>query len=420
MIGSASAQTKLTIVWHRGVLGDALKELCAEYTKQTGVPVKVDLVEWDGWHDAIASDFSRREGRYDLTIFDSQSMSEFASQGHVLLFNPYLKKSSRIKAADYDPASLRQYAEYPEGSSKLYALPLNPDVMGLAYRKDLFEDAVEKEAFQAKYGYELKPPETYDQLKDIAEFFTRPAKRFYGIALFGSQKYDAATSSFNNFLWSFGGELWDPKTRKSEGVLNGAAAVSALTFYQKLFEYAPPGATVWFYDEVNRAINSGSVAMAINWYYFFGAYSNPRNNPYSTGMAYSPLPGQKGEDGQVRQFNMIGGQGISISKYSKHPAEAWKFLEWFMGRDVQWKWVQAGAQTGRIDILKSTEYAKASPYNSIFPVSMSRVKDYWHLVEYPELLEIYQKYVYAVIAGKMPAQDALDLAAKEQQAILTP
>ena len=63
--------------------------------------------------------------------------------------------------------------------------------MGLVYRRDLFDDPKEKAAFKGKYGYDLAAPATYDQLRDIAEFFTRPDQKSFGIALYGSEDYDA-------------------------------------------------------------------------------------------------------------------------------------------------------------------------------------------------------------------------------------
>ncbi len=421
-VAVAHAETRnpveLTVVWHSGRLGDLLAEMGKEYTRQTGVVVRVELVPWAEWHDKIAADFASQGSGFDLVVFDSQSMTEFASQGHVLLLNPYLEKSTRIKATDYDPAALRMYAEYPETSGHFYALPINQDAMGLVYRKDLFEDPKEMAAFKTAYGYDLTVPRTYDQLKDLAEFFTRPGENLYGIAMYGSRDYDAVTSAFNNVLWSFGGELWNPQTRKAEGAINSPASVAALEYYKKLFDYGPPGATGWYYDEVNKAIHSGMVAMGINWYYFFGVHSDPKISKFAEKIGFAPLPGQTGGDGKFRQYNSLGGQGISVSKYSKYTDEAWNFLEWFMSKENQWTWVRGGGQTGRVDILSSTAYAGATPYNSIFPVSMSRVKDYWHLVEYAQLLESYQKYVHLAITGAMAPQEALDKVANEHQAIL--
>ena len=413
------SDVELVFVWHSGGLGEKFEELAKEYTALTGVRVRADLVPYGPqWHDKIAAEFAARGSGFDLAMFDSQSMSEFASGGHVVKLNDYIANSKLIKVTDFEASALRQYGEYPEGSGNIYALPVNQDCMGLVYRKDLFEDPAEKEAFKAKYGYDLAVPETYDQLRDIAEFFTRPDKNLYGLASYGSRDYDAVTSPFDGILWSFGGELWDPATKKAEGIINSDIAVEALQFYKDLFQFMPPGATGWFYDEVNNAVHTGIVAMAINWYYFFFVHADPKINPYADKMGYDVLPGQVGKDGTFRRGISVGGQGLSISQYSRNIEEAWKFLEWFMTTDIQWKWVEIGAQTGRVDVLTDPRYVTTKPWNATFPESMKYVKDYWHLVEYPQLLDIYQKYVSLAVSGEMDPKEALDNVAKEHQVIL--
>ena len=274
------SNVELTFVWHSGGLGEKLEEIAKEYTALTGVVVRADLVPYGPqWHDKIAAEFAARGSGFDLAVFDSQSMSEFASQGHVVQLNDLLGKSDKISLNDFDAAAIRQYGEYPEGSGNIFALPVNQDAMGLVYRKDLFEDPKEMADFKAKYGYDLAVPKTYTEMRDIAEFFTRPDQNLYGLASYGSRDYDAVTSPFDGVMWSFGGELWDPTTKKAEGVINSPEAVEALTFYRDLFKFMPPGASGWFYDEVNNALHTGIVAMAINWYYFFQAHANPEVNP---------------------------------------------------------------------------------------------------------------------------------------------
>lgn len=408
---------QLNIIWHSGALGNLLNEMGKKYTKQTGVVINVELVPWAEWHDTIVADLESQQGKYDLLIFDSQSMSEFASNNSVVLLNPYLEHAKHLNVTDYDPQALATYAEYPEGSSRYHALPINQDVMGLVYRKDLFEDVREKEKFKNTYGYKLEVPHTYDQLKDIVEFFTRPEANLYGIALYGSQQYDAVSSVFNNVLWSFGGKLWNPTENRAAGVINSPKAVAALEYFKKLFDYTPPGATDWYYDEVNEAIKAGNVAIGINWYYFFNTYLDPKNSKVSTTIGFASLPGQQDSKGAFQQYHSVGGQGISISKHARNPGEAWKFLEWLMSYERQWEWVRGGGQTGRMDILQSSDYGEAAPYNAAFPLSMSRVKDYWHLVEYPQLLAIYQKQLHRAIRNSITAKDALDKVARQQQRV---
>ena len=180
----------LTFIWHAGDRANLLQKIAQEYTMQTGMEIKAVLPPMtNAWYERIADQFARKGSAFDLCIFDSQNMSEFASQGHVVRLNDWLNQSHSIRATDFDPSALKRYAEYPENSGNIYALPINQDCMGLVYRRDLFDDPKEKSAFKTKYGYELAVPETYDQLRDIAEFFTRPDQKLFGIAAYGSEDY---------------------------------------------------------------------------------------------------------------------------------------------------------------------------------------------------------------------------------------
>ena len=89
------------------------------------------------------------------------------------------------------PATVKGYAEYPGNSGKYWAIPLEGDATGMAYRKDWFEDPKEKAAFKAKYGYELGVPQDLKEMGDIAEFFHRPAEKRYGISIYTDNSYDA-------------------------------------------------------------------------------------------------------------------------------------------------------------------------------------------------------------------------------------
>jgi multiple sugar transport system substrate-binding protein len=61
-------------------------------------------------------------------------------------------------------------------------------------------------AFEAEYGYPLDVPETYEQLMDIAKFFTRPDQGLYGLAIYTQKDYDAITMGVENTMFSWGGD----------------------------------------------------------------------------------------------------------------------------------------------------------------------------------------------------------------------
>ena len=78
--------------------------------------------------------------------------------GHYVDLTDFFKKHNLNEVMA--PATVTYYAEYPKGSGKYWAIPLEGDAIGWAYRKDWFEDPKEMEAFKAKYGYDLAVPKT--------------------------------------------------------------------------------------------------------------------------------------------------------------------------------------------------------------------------------------------------------------------
>src|SRR5262249_12418519 len=158
------------------------------------------------------------------------------------------------------------------------------DGLGFAYRKDLFEDPAEKGAFRERYGYELAPPKTWEQFRDVAQFFTRPEKGLYGAALYyaGLDGYDDVTMAFDQILWSFGGQWSDPATGTVEGVLNSPQGVKALEFFaRELKQYTPPGSESYGLFQATEPFSSGKVAMAQNWYPFFSDLLDPAKDPFA-------------------------------------------------------------------------------------------------------------------------------------------
>ena len=53
----------------------------------------------------------------------------------------------------------------------VHAFPYDGDAHMLYYRKDLIDSGEYDEEFEATYGYPLAEPKTWQQYRDIAEFF---------------------------------------------------------------------------------------------------------------------------------------------------------------------------------------------------------------------------------------------------------
>jgi multiple sugar transport system substrate-binding protein len=408
--GPAAAQ-ELTIFWAEWDPANYLQELVNEYTAETGVTVTVQTTPWPDFQTKAFTEFNAHGESYDMVVGDSQWLGAGSKGGHYVDLTDFF---AQHKVAELmAPATVTYYAEYPKGSQKYWAVPLEGDAAGWAYRKDWFEDPKEMEAFKAKYGYDLGVPKDYKAMRDIAEFFYRPDEKKYGIAIYTDNSYDAMIMGIEGAIFSYGGELGDYSTYKVDGILNSPGNIEALEMYRDLYKFTPPNWGKTFFMEDNQAITENLAAMSLNFFAFFPALANPATNPNAENTGYFANPA--GPDG--KQHAALGGQGISIVSYSKNQEEAFKFLEWFVKDETQKKWAELGGYTCSAAVLQSEEFRKATPFNEAFYQTMFMVKDFWAVPEYAELLTAINNRAYPfIVGGEGTAKDVLDATAADWNA----
>jgi multiple sugar transport system substrate-binding protein len=390
---TAASAEDLVIFWAEWDPANYMQELVNEYEEETGISVTVETTPWSDFQTKAFTEFNARGSAYDMIIGDSQWLGAASEGGHYVDLTDFFEKHNLGEVMA--PATVKYYAEYPGNSGKYWAIPAEGDAVGWSYRKDWFEDPAEMEAFKAKYGYDLAPPATWAQMTDIAEFFHRPDEDRYGIAIYTDNSYDAMVMGVENALFSYGADLGDFETYQVDGFVNSPEAVAALENYKKLYGYTPPGWAKTFFVENNQAITEGLVAMSMNYFAFFPALLNEATNPHAANTGFFANPA--GPDGD--QFAALGGQGISVVKYSENQEESMKFLEWFIKDETQKRWAELGGYTASAAVLESDEFRKATPYNEAFYQTMFKVKDFWAVPEFAELLTSANQRLYPFIVG---------------------
>lgn len=408
----AYAGQSLNVVWAESDPSRFLQQLVLDFEKETGIKVMVDMIPWSHFQEKLFREFAAKGDNWDMVIGDSQWVGAGATQGHYVELTDWIKKNRVDKTMT--KASMICYSEYPKESGKYWSVPGLGSAMAYIYRKDWFEDPKEKAAFKKKYGYELGEPKTYYQLRDIAAFFYRPNENRYGVAIYTDKGYDCIHSGFGLLLYSWGADLGNQSTYQVDGILNSKKAVEALECYKTLYKYTPPGWGNAFWRENNQAFAEGLVAMTHNFISFFPAMNNPAKNKYAKVTGYFVNP--KGPSGD--QYTVLGGQGISLIKYSKKHDLCFKFLEWFIREEVQKKWAELGGLSCNIKVNESKAFLTGQPYNKVYMESMVMVKDFWAVPEYSELQEVYNmnlnKYV---VMNQGTAKDALDATVSDWQKI---
>ncbi len=410
-VAAPAAKKTLTIWWAQWAPADGLQALAADFGRSESVDVKVHQIPWASFQDQVFQEFGKAETGFDIVVGDSQWLGRGATKGLYVDLTAWLPKAVDLK--NLHPLALKYLAEYPTGSGHYYAAPAETDAMGWAYRKDWFSDPAEQTAFKKKYKKDLVVPETWDDLKTIGEFFTRPDKKRYGVVPLTGRGYDDIVMGFEQILYAFGGSWGDPKTFKVKGALDSAEAVRALDFFKGLLKFAPPGGGKLGYGEALEPFVNGSSAMLMNYFAFFPDLAKKMGD--KVGFFAMPKNGE-------RRFASLGGQGFSISS-KVQPAQqelAKKFIAWFSRPEVQQQWVsKPGGFTANADILKSDAFKAASPYNTAFAQSMDILQDFWNVPVYNELIASTAQRVGEVLDGKKSSKEALSALAAEHEKILS-
>jgi multiple sugar transport system substrate-binding protein len=392
----------ITVTWAKWEPADSLEKLSRDFTKASGIEVKLNRIPWENFEQAAFDHLASKSDKWDVLIGDSQWLGRSVQQGYYLNLTEWIVQSGAD--THMTESSMRAYAEYPKGRKSYWALPLEGDALACAYRKDLFQDKANKKAFKKKYGRDLAPPETFEDLLRVARFFgdtaqrknPGPGEKFYGIAGYGASKALGLSLTTSALIWNHGGSLGDPATFELRGHLDHPGTLRGIEAARELFQLYPPGFSNAFAAEVNNAYNTGLAAIQINFIAFFPELMADWSK-YSRVTGFFPFPGARGADGQANHYTALGGQGASVLAHSKRKEAAMKWMDWFAREETQKKWARMGGFTCDTRVLRSKEFLDATPYNVTLAISLGMARDVWAVPEYSRLMngmeEILTPYV---------------------------
>jgi len=414
-VGAQAQQKQLTLCWAAWDPANALVELSKDFTAKTGIAMKYEFVPWPNFAQRMLNELNSKGKLCDLLIGDSQWIGSAATEGHYVKLNEFFDKNG-IKMADFMPATVTGYSEWPKGTPNYWALPAMGDAVAFTYRKDWFAKPELQAEFKQKYGRELAPPKTWDEFKQVGQFFQNrviDGKKVYGAALYTERGSEGITMGVTNTLYAYGFEYENPKkSYDMKGFVNSAGAAKGLKLYKELYDCCtPPGHSNAYMTEDLDAYKSGQVAMQMNFIAFFpGIAKDPNVGGEKTG--FFPIP--KGD----KHFAQLGGQGISVVKYSDKKEMALEYMKWFAQPAVQKKWWDGGGFTCSQAILNAPGFEKSTSYAKVFLDSMKIVKDFWAEPSYAQLLLAMQNRVHDyVVAGKGTPQQALDSLEKDWEEV---
>ena len=253
--GDSAGADELTVLVEGGGLAE-LQPVADAYEEETGTTVTLVELPYDGLYDRISTELSSGEVSFDVAALDAIWLTAFADGVTPLddLFTDDVQ-------ADLFPGLVSE----AQVDGSFVGMPVWTNSEILFYRTDLFEDPKEQADFQAKYGYELVPPTTWEQYRDVAEFFTRDTDGDGQTDLYGTDVKGAVETEWLATVSQAGEEQMVLDAETGDVTIDDADHLAALDFYTSLLPFAPSGAAQLDWAGAQNLFYQGQLAMMRFW-----------------------------------------------------------------------------------------------------------------------------------------------------------
>ncbi len=281
----------------------------------------------------------------------------------------------------------------PDGS--VYGLPKDMSEIALYYRKDLLPSV----------------PQTWDEFIDLAKKFTKSINAGspvdYGAVLQG--KYEKWTyCSALEALWPNGYDIFTPGSNNKEVAPYDPKWAKGFKPYEELGKAKAlyPGFDNTEYPEVSAAMESGNVAMAMQWNANYYTITDKEKSPKVWDkITIAEMPGEKQADGSIKKAMYVQTINLSLNKNSKNKEAAMKFLAWSVFGEGAVLYAKAGGSSPIKSVWTAPD--AAMPYPALTPMVEKYGRALPQHNDMSELVMIGSSWVQKVGIGKATAAEGV-------------
>lgn len=390
-------------------------EIKHEFEEMTGIKVKYTFYPWEGATDKLKVEIATKSSTYDIYYVDALMRAVFNPLDGFEPLNKYIDDPNLpdLNIKTIVPGLIELYETH---KGQIVGIPCYACNRVYAYRKDLFSDPQEKTSFKEKYGYELRPPDTWDQYRDICEFFTRDTNGDGKIDFWGTSKgyagegpaWDELADVYESFYPIKDGRYWIDNEYKP--IFNNPKAYQALQFMVDLVQsgFVSPGHMKKSWGDAPEDFSAGKTAMTNM---FYDVYPDVEKSPIVGGkVGYFPVP--KFEIHHTRFSSM----DYSINKYSKNKEDAYRYLCWVFSDEAD---VRKAVATKAHGLPMRTPSFYEPEVIAVMPYLLTAMRQWPDQIPWPRFAEFEEMYrivsmaVQNALMRKQTPKEALDLAAQE-------
>jgi multiple sugar transport system substrate-binding protein len=378
-----NAKGEVTACGGKDVTGSKKAGVKTFNAQNPGITVK--LLEFPESADEQRNQFVQRQEakspECDVFYSDVIWTAEFASQNWLYDMTPYVE----LRRDEFIESTF-ETATY-EG--KIWGVPHKTNAGFLYYRTDQVDTA----------------PKTWQEVYE-------KAAQNDGIAYQGAA-YEGLTVNFLELSFAAGGKVLSDDGKTAE--IDSPENLEVLQFMVDGIKNgaAPKAVTTYMEEPARRAFEAGRVTFLRNWPYVFAT----ANRAKATKGKFEVAPFPEWEGGGTA--GILGGFNLVISRFSKNPGAALKFIDYMTHEQRQAEDIVKYSDASPLKaVYDDPEVQKAQPFSDELKTAVEQSRSRPVSPVYPQVSQAIYKNVNQALSGQVSPQDALKQAQSEMQAAL--
>jgi multiple sugar transport system substrate-binding protein len=367
------------------------KILEADFEKETGTKVEVEVVPYDQIQTKAILDAQSGTNNYDVIQYWYTSVGALAEAGALEDITSWVKDDKDIDSSDFIQSIFGPYTQY---DGKTFGLPIDGDTHVLFYNKEILD----------RNGVAV--PTTWEEYTAAAKKITdaEKANGIYGSAILGAKSAFNIGSTFFNRLATMSPDDIDSQMPQ----LNTQAAVDAAQSMLDVAPYSLPSPLEIGFEQALPQFLSGNVAM-IEFWTDLGTFSqDPSQSKIVDKWGVAPLP--VGPEGHVAGA-LNAGWAMGISPNASDEDLAKKFVAFASSKEMNEKLITttgSGVDPIRTSTLDSAKYKEFAPAVSevaaqVFPNAQS-----WPTSpQAPQMIQSLSDNLALMLQGGLTAEQAM-------------
>ncbi|MGX9415739.1 extracellular solute-binding protein [Vibrio sp. WJH972] len=345
---------------------NAVMKVLPEFTKETGIEVEVDQLQYLRMREKQTLELTKREGDYDLIAYVVFSKADYVYADQLENLARYFM-NPRLADPNYDAEDLvdgyvanigvvggkKGYLDGPTGS--VYGLPFGSETSILGYRKDIFEK------------HNLEVPKTYDELLALACEIPKLEPGMGGLASRAASGHHAS-HAFLLHLAPLGGRIFDDQWNP---IVNNAEGVKAAEALKTIVECGAEGSKTFGFAEAGTSFLQGQSAMFLDSTVFAGQVDDPTKSKIVGKVGWAPHPMG------VRKGSQTGGFGIGIPKNAENKEAAFLLMQWLTSKKADKLIALAGGNPSRYSTHEDADVNKKFPHMKTFGLALKDADPDW-------------------------------------------